>query len=1092
MFNIKKKFWQGFIFLLGGIFLFSPFSFSSDSFLKSNLVLADITQDTTWTAASSPYIIRHTVYVKPSATLTIEPGVVVKLEASSLIIEGHLKALGAESDKIIFTSYYDDEHGGDSDGTSWQPQAGDWTSIHFVSGAVGQLDNVLVRYGGLMPICIGKKSDNFLQAKTAYAFGSCFYKSKGAIRIFSAQLTIENSEIKQNNYGIELEDQTSNLIIRNSKIYQNIDYGIYNKYSNPGVADAIENWWGDDSGPAHPSNPSGKGDRITDNVLFDPWLGKTKKLEPVIIIPGIIGSYLNRNESGKPEVWPNIDQMIMPGSDSYLEELAMTDAGWPNENLIPTDIIRKIFISDFFQGLLTELENNGYQEGKNLFVFPYDWRFFIDWSAAEGDPFPLVKSLKEKVEEVKEQTGADKVNIVAHSMGGLVAKYYIKYYGRDSVDKFIDIATPHLGAPKAFKILMYGDDLDFNLIGILKLNPDTLKSISQNIPSIYQLLPSRNYFTNVDPDYNFYLADIHDLDNNGIKGGLNYDQSLEFMKNTGRNDYLLEFNDSLHNALDNYSPRLDDLKTYNLIGCGQPTLGKVYVLNKEKSGKYEYGLKYINGDGTVPLRSAETFLADKTYYLTGAEHVYLPSADGVKQLIAVILKDEEENFNFSIYSNLRQDKNNCSFSGKQISFHSPIDIHIYDENNNHTGPDQSGDIELGIPGVQYDIIEDNKFVFLPPGHNYHVVGQATAVGSFNARIQEIDNNQYGEMVYYNEIPLKTNQTQVQLPISDNQTDYQISLDQDGDQIFESQIQPNSILDETEAQDSIKPETSINISGATGNNDWYVSDVQIELSAQDNENGSGVLKTEFSLDQGQSWRIYQEPIALVQEGEATFLYQSTDRAGNSEQTKEQKIKIDKEGPNIKILVPGENQEILRSETLNPDYQTTDNYSVVDSATIALFLDNQLISANPIDLFNYSLGKHKFKIIAQDQAGNGSEAEVQFIIGANIESAIADIERSYQEGLIKKKFVRDWLISTLEQIKDQHTRLKEKQGKGVKGWFVKIHRAIILKQYQLILKRLNLFHRQKWLDDQSYSIIGEDVKYLIKNLQGDVRERRWLKK
>ena len=49
-------------------------------------------------------------------------------------------------------------------------------------------------------------------------------------------------------------------------------------------------------------------------------------------------------------------------------------------------------------------------------------------------------------------------------MGGLVVKKYIMEYGQNSVNKFIDIGTPHLGSPSAFKTLMYGDDLGFDFL----------------------------------------------------------------------------------------------------------------------------------------------------------------------------------------------------------------------------------------------------------------------------------------------------------------------------------------------------------------------------------------------------------------------------------------------------------------------------------------------------------------------------------------------------------------------------------------------------------------------------------------------------
>ncbi|MBI2459050.1 MAG: hypothetical protein HYV53_00675, partial [Parcubacteria group bacterium] len=359
-------------------------------------------------------------------------------------------------------------------------------------------------------------------------------------------------------------------------------------------------------------------------------------------------------------------------------------------------------------------------------IFPYDWRWDLNWSA-NGIPYSGFDSLKDKIAKVKAQTGAPKVNIIAHSLGGLAVKNYLKHYGGDSVNKFIDIGTPHLGAPKMMKVLLYGDDLDFNFLG-LGLNSERVKLISQNFPSVYQLLPSRDYFDATDNDYAYYLDDLHDLDANGITGRLNYGQSIDFIKNTGRNSYLLGFNDALHTDLDNYSPQPDGIKTYNIMGCGRPTIGQIFVLNKEKSGGLEYGLKYITGDGTVPLRSAEALASDDRFYVRGAEHGSFPSAAEVKQLAVTMLKDTISSFPLQNYPTIASSSAVCSLTGTQISFHSPIELNVYDENGSHIGPNQNGDIELGIEGAQYDNLDGNKFVFLPEGHNYRIVGQATASG----------------------------------------------------------------------------------------------------------------------------------------------------------------------------------------------------------------------------------------------------------------------------------------------------------------------------------------------------------------------------
>jgi hypothetical protein len=66
-------------------------------------------------------------------------------------------------------------------------------------------------------------------------------------------------------------DGTSGLVFRLNQIAGNGTYGIDNTTSN--VVDALSNWWGDVTGPLHPTkNPTGQGNKISDYVLFDPWL----------------------------------------------------------------------------------------------------------------------------------------------------------------------------------------------------------------------------------------------------------------------------------------------------------------------------------------------------------------------------------------------------------------------------------------------------------------------------------------------------------------------------------------------------------------------------------------------------------------------------------------------------------------------------------------------------------------------------------------------------------------------------------------------------------------------------------------------------
>jgi hypothetical protein len=108
--------------------------------------------NTTWTAANSPYVLDGSVTIASGATLTIEPGVVVKFNGTSrsIFVNGALNASGTPSGPIYFTSLADDSIGGDTRGNGPTTGApGQWAQIKVANGSyLSQLRNVVVRYGG--------------------------------------------------------------------------------------------------------------------------------------------------------------------------------------------------------------------------------------------------------------------------------------------------------------------------------------------------------------------------------------------------------------------------------------------------------------------------------------------------------------------------------------------------------------------------------------------------------------------------------------------------------------------------------------------------------------------------------------------------------------------------------------------------------------------------------------------------------------------------------------------------------------------------------------------------------------------------------
>ena len=115
-------------------------------------VSGTISTNTTWTLSGSPYVVDGNVTVSSAATLTVNPGVVVKFNGSlrELRVEGKLTAIGTASQPIVFTSIQDDSVGGDSngDGGASSPAAGQWYRIAINAGTASRLSYATVRYGG--------------------------------------------------------------------------------------------------------------------------------------------------------------------------------------------------------------------------------------------------------------------------------------------------------------------------------------------------------------------------------------------------------------------------------------------------------------------------------------------------------------------------------------------------------------------------------------------------------------------------------------------------------------------------------------------------------------------------------------------------------------------------------------------------------------------------------------------------------------------------------------------------------------------------------------------------------------------------------
>lgn len=103
----------------------------------------EITKSETWTKADSPHLVTEDVYVQGNATLTIEPGAVVKFaQDTGLYVgyndeTGYLKADGTAEEKITFTT------------SAPNPAKGSWLGLWIQNGGGSSLlDHVKIEYAG--------------------------------------------------------------------------------------------------------------------------------------------------------------------------------------------------------------------------------------------------------------------------------------------------------------------------------------------------------------------------------------------------------------------------------------------------------------------------------------------------------------------------------------------------------------------------------------------------------------------------------------------------------------------------------------------------------------------------------------------------------------------------------------------------------------------------------------------------------------------------------------------------------------------------------------------------------------------------------
>lgn len=239
-----KKIFSPFVIIILALGCF-PFFDSAHAMTEAT---GNITNNTTWTSANSPYQITDTLQVFDGATLTIEDGVEVKTAKNVTIkIAGTLMVNGTNINPVIFSSLGSDK----------------WGGIEFIDSANSQINNSIIEnanraidlQGTSEVLIVGNIFKNngwvitdtngyqrmYFVNNTIYDNPEVFYgiRTMGDDNLFNNNIFRNNSSVFDNGYYFGLTKIENNNFIDNGLVIKSPAQGY-----GYGAINIGDNWWG--------------------------------------------------------------------------------------------------------------------------------------------------------------------------------------------------------------------------------------------------------------------------------------------------------------------------------------------------------------------------------------------------------------------------------------------------------------------------------------------------------------------------------------------------------------------------------------------------------------------------------------------------------------------------------------------------------------------------------------------------------------------------------------------------------------------------------------------------------------------------------
>ena len=503
------------------------------------------------------------------------------------------------------------------------------------------------------------------------------------------------------------------------------------------------------------------------------------------MVPGIAASelYLDSERYWPPDTLTAMGKQLTPGEQKFEKALMFNTSGTPqNVNIYAANPSSTSYGADnTYTNLMQELQAT-YGSEYIVEFFPYDWRK-TNYVAAQL----LYEHINNK--------NYSEVIIVAHSMGGIVTSLCIANHGgflngvttigNAKLNKLITIGTPWLGAPKALYVLETGNFMDvFHKQFFSNL---WMKNLAQNIPGIYELLPSERYFGNG----NYYLE--RKIGASDPWRSLSYATTGEhidkFFNKTVHSQAKGLVNSSNLNSV--YNKIIDgSINAYVIVGHNVKTIS--YMLMNDLGSANTVEIKW--GDGTVPINSATFNFAEmqrKPYYVDKVNHTDLVKAsNSTLQLVKNIINgvgDIPPGVTRSITA-----KN--TFTGYKITAACPVDLTVLDNSNHWLGT---------VTSEGTDAVEEHNFDFYVCGEDNEIKIafvndiskieiEGTGNGTMDFSIEQHVNGAVSKSIEYTNVPI-ADSTIIKTDTNLND-DPKLYVDTNGDGNTDTEVQPDTIND----------------------------------------------------------------------------------------------------------------------------------------------------------------------------------------------------------------------------------------------------------------------------------------------------------